>query len=175
MRVYSPASAYPSSLITTIEQLCHVFIRRQAELIEEIFDVVGRKTLPNTLGQGLLALKNSSMPLLMKRERILISHINALESDAESCLSSAVNPIKIMRFEHIAVKLLITDICKLTMNCWIECFPDIAYAKFYVFLKELIDNLADHIYRGVDVLSSETLQRKMQDNKIYSYIFMVSV
>ncbi|HLD09423.1 MAG TPA: hemerythrin domain-containing protein, partial [Methylophilaceae bacterium] len=156
MRVQSPAPASLSSLIIDIEQSHHVFTRSQLDRIEEILDKVGSETLPETLEQCFKALKDDLMPHLIKEERILFPYITALESDPEhppsSCFGSIANPIRMMQFEHDAVKSLLAEIRNLTMDYQPGHDASAGLAKFYAALKALDDDLVEHIYWEDNVL-----------------------
>ncbi len=157
----SPAPVSLNTLITDIEQSHHVFTRDQIVRIEEFIGRAG-SDVPNTLQLCFQTLKDDLMPHLMKEERILFPYITALEFDPvhppASCFGSIANPIRMMKFEHDAMKTLLAEIRQLTMDY--RPTPDAApgLTELYSALKALDDDLVEHMYWEDDVLFPRALE-----------------
>lgn len=150
-----------NSLITAIEQSHHVFTRDQIARVADCLNHVG-DSVPEALQLCFRTLRDDLVPHLMKEERILFPYITALELDPAhphtSCFGSIANPIRMMKFEHDAVKTLLTEMRQLTTDYQTTPDADPGLNELYSALKALDDDLVEHMHWEDDVLFPRALE-----------------
>jgi regulator of cell morphogenesis and NO signaling len=151
-----------SDLIAHIVQSHHRYTRDALTLISGAIADLGAEK--NGDARGVIAcfhaLQADLAPHLMKEERILFPYIRALEVDHQKPpmmpFDSVANPVRMMQFEHEAVKGLLSEIRDMTGNYRAPAGSNLA--ELYALLAGLDADLVRHIYLEDDVLFTRALE-----------------